>query len=516
MTRAEPGGGGEQSGRRSPDEPVSLPIREDHERRLRLASERRREYNEFLSKKEAEAARRQHRRRATSQLEHLRRTPPPPDAAALPSAEQRRQSTPKDRNGGRQSRCCRDVTKADLDAVSTLKEETAKLSEERKEFAKLIGSLKEVLSEVEKPATRDALTGCLSRQRAQSRCYGETDTGENVDAQWERSQSLDRGLKGASQLGNSGVSLRKGGSHPTQLDVGATSRNADPERPACGSQQLASRAYLKDLEAQIREKRERTLREKEEEARLDRKCIEEYHDPWGRDLATTLAVAGASKRPRFLGDLVQPVQTSSDIMPSKARSETNLLGEPPRGSQTVLARRHQAALFKPSRKLASNVLPPSVYREELRKQMEEKRLRLEEQRRRDREEEEKLERRVGQQRLEMLREYQRERCRPPPREVGGAAGGHQADERRMLVETRRSVPHARPPKDMAPPLQETRKVKSDVLRGFRTARERSESRDRMASNLEILRRQLATEQQINRIQQMQRNYVVAEAHRGEE
>lgn len=468
MTRAEPGGGGEQSGRRSPDEPVSLPIREDHERRLRLASERRREYNEFLSKKEAEAARRQHRRRATSQLEHLRRTPPPPDAAALPSAEQRRQSTPKDRNGGRQSRCCRDVTKADLDAVSTLKEETAKLSEERKEFAKLIGSLKEVLSEVEKPATRDALTGCLSRQRAQSRCYGETDTGENVDAQWERSQSLDRGLKGASQLGNSGVSLRKGGSHPTQLDVGATSRNADPERPACGSQQLASRAYLKDLEAQIREKRERTLREKEEEARLDRKCIEEYHDPWGRDLATTLAVAGASKRPRFLGDLVQPVQTSSDIMPSKARSETNLLGEPPRGSQTVLARRHQAALFKPSRKLASNVLPPSVYREELRKQ------------------------------------------------VGGAAGGHQADERRMLVETRRSVPHARPPKDMAPPLQETRKVKSDVLRGFRTARERSESRDRMASNLEILRRQLATEQQINRIQQMQRNYVVAEAHRGEE
>lgn len=468
MTRAEPGGGGEQSGRRSPDEPVSLPIREDHERRLRLASERRREYNEFLSKKEAEAARRQHRRRATSQLEHLRRTPPPPDAAALPSAEQRRQSTPKDRNGGRQSRCCRDVTKADLDAVSTLKEETAKLSEERKEFAKLIGSLKEVLSEVEKPATRDALTGCLSRQRAQSRCYGETDTGENVDAQWERSQSLDRGLKGASQLGNSGVSLRKGGSHPTQLDVGATSRNADPERPACGSQQLASRAYLKDLEAQIREKRERTLREKEEEARLDRKCIEEYHDPWGRDLATTLAVAGASKRPRFLGDLVQPVQTSSDIMPSKARSETNLLGEPPRGSQTVLARRHQAALFKPSRKLASNVLPPSVYREELRKQ------------------------------------------------VGGAAGSHQADERRMLVETRRSVPHARPPKDMAPPLQETRKVKSDVLRGFRTARERSESRDRMASNLEILRRQLATEQQINRIQQMQRNYVVAEAHRGEE
>lgn len=86
----------------------------------------------------------------------------------------------------------------------------------------------------------------------------------------------------------------------------------------------------------------------------------------------------------------------------------------------------------------------------------------------------------------------------------------------MLVETRRSMPHARPPKDVAPPLQENQKEKSKALRGFRTARERSESRDRMANNLEILRRQLATEQQINRIQQMQRNYVVAEAHRGEE
>lgn len=49
--------------------------------------------------------------------------------------------------------------------------------------------------------------------------------------------------------------------------------------------------------------------------------------------------------------------------------------------------------------------------------MEEKRLRLEEQRRRDREEEEKLERRVQQQRLQMLREYQREHGRPPPQEV---------------------------------------------------------------------------------------------------
>ncbi|KAL1420452.1 hypothetical protein MTO96_024276 [Rhipicephalus appendiculatus] len=178
-------------------------------------------------------------------------------------------------------------------------------------------------------------------------------------------------------------------------------------------------------------------------------------------------------------------------MPSKARSESNLFGDPRRQREVamlvpnlhlLLARRGEGVL----RKLVRNVLPPSLYRKELQKQIEEKQQRLDEQRRRDEEEEEKLERRVQQQQAKMYQEYQEERKR------------HRAKDQ-----------VTRPPED-------SRKIRSDAVPDFRPPRRRSESRDRLANNVEILRRQLATEQQINRIQQMQRNYVVTEAGRCED
>ncbi|XP_049275618.1 uncharacterized protein LOC119406969 [Rhipicephalus sanguineus] len=268
------------------------------------------------------------------------------------------------------------------------------------------------------------------------------------------------------------------------------------------------------------------LQEKLEEARLDRKCIEEYQDPWGRDLATAFA---GGKRPRFLGDLVQPILTSSDIMPSKARSESNLFGDPRRQREVamlvpnlhlLLARRGEGVLFKPSRKLVRNVLPPSLYRKELQKQIEEKQQRLDEQRRRDQEEEEKLERRVQQQQAKMYQEYQEERKRHKAKDQVARrpeqATKGQQDKERMMIETKRSVPHAKPQKSVTRPPEDSRKIKSDAAPDFRPPRRRSESRDRLANNVEILRRQLATEQQINRIQQMQRNYVVTEAGRCED
>ncbi|XP_054924530.1 uncharacterized protein [Dermacentor andersoni] len=532
-----PHGGVGPAGRTgSPVEPVSLPIRDDYERRLRLAMERRREYNDFLARKEVEEEakrrrRRKHCRRATSQLEHLRPTAAQSESTqTLPteqsdhraSAVSRGQSRADDMvnanahnaasilpaidgqssaagakndKEGRRSRLCNGTKNGELAVVATLKEETAKLKEEREEFAKLVSSLKEVMSEVQKPATRAALTACISRSRGQSPGHADTEAGNHVAAQWERSQSLDRGLKGASQPKDSALQIRKGGSQPTQLDTGAASLTAVSETRAGG--------------------------------RLDRKCIEEYQDPCGRDLATVFA---GGKRPRFLGDLVQPIQTSSDIMPSKARSESNLLGDPRRQREVamlvphlhlLLARKGDGPQFKPGRKLVRSVLPPNLYRKELLKQqIEEKQQRLDEQRQRDQEEEEKLERRVQQQQAKMYQEYQEERkrhrakdqvTRRPEQTVKG-----QHDKERMMIETKRSVPHAKPQKPMTRLTEDSRKLRSDATPDFRPPRRRSESRDRLANNVEILRRQLATEQQINRIQQMQRNYVVTEAGRCED
>ncbi|XP_049275800.1 uncharacterized protein LOC125760128 [Rhipicephalus sanguineus] len=229
------GGGGGPAGRNdSPPEPVSLPIRDDYERRLRLAMERRREYNDFLTRKEAEEEakrlrRRKHCRRATSHLEHLRATAaqneskpmlpkePSDNRASAVSRVQSRADhavsadanhTPtilpaingqssasgaKSDKDGRRSRLCNGTKNGELAVVATLKEETAKLKEEREEFAKLVSSLKEVMSEVQKPATRAALTACLSRSRGQSPGHAETEVEDHVPAQWERSQSLDRG-----------------------------------------------------------------------------------------------------------------------------------------------------------------------------------------------------------------------------------------------------------------------------------------------------------------------------------
>ncbi|XP_054924528.1 uncharacterized protein [Dermacentor andersoni] len=566
-----PHGGVGPAGRTgSPVEPVSLPIRDDYERRLRLAMERRREYNDFLARKEVEEEakrrrRRKHCRRATSQLEHLRPTAAQSESTqTLPteqsdhraSAVSRGQSRADDMvnanahnaasilpaidgqssaagakndKEGRRSRLCNGTKNGELAVVATLKEETAKLKEEREEFAKLVSSLKEVMSEVQKPATRAALTACISRSRGQSPGHADTEAGNHVAAQWERSQSLDRGLKGASQPKDSALQIRKGGSQPTQLDTGAASLTAVSETRAGGSERAITKqeAYLKELEAQIKEKQERMLQEKLEEARLDRKCIEEYQDPCGRDLATVFA---GGKRPRFLGDLVQPIQTSSDIMPSKARSESNLLGDPRRQREVamlvphlhlLLARKGDGPQFKPGRKLVRSVLPPNLYRKELLKQqIEEKQQRLDEQRQRDQEEEEKLERRVQQQQAKMYQEYQEERkrhrakdqvTRRPEQTVKG-----QHDKERMMIETKRSVPHAKPQKPMTRLTEDSRKLRSDATPDFRPPRRRSESRDRLANNVEILRRQLATEQQINRIQQMQRNYVVTEAGRCED
>ncbi|XP_075525793.1 uncharacterized protein LOC142557667 isoform X3 [Dermacentor variabilis] len=511
-----PHGGVGPAGRTgSPVEPVSLPIRDDYERRLRLAMERRREYNDFLTRKEAEEEakrlrRRKHCRRATSQLEHLRptaaqnestQTLPTEQSDHRASAVSRGQSRADDMvnadahnaasilpaidgqssaagakndKEGRRSRLCNGTKNGELAVVATLKEETAKLKEEREEFAKL-----EVMSEVQKPATRAALTACISRSRGQSPGHADTDAGNHVGAQWERSQSLDRGLKGASQPKDSALQIRKGGSQPTQLNTGAASLTAVSETRAGGSERAITKqeAYLKELEAQIKEKQERMLQEKLEEARLDRKCIEEYQDPCGRDLATAFA---GGKRPRFLGDLVQPIQTSSDIMPSKARSESNLLGDPRRQREVamlvphlhlLLARKGDGPQFKPGRKLVRSVLPPNLYRKELLKQV----------------------------------------TRRPEQTVKG-----QHDKERMMIETKRSVPHAKTQKPVTRLTEDSRKLRSDATPDFRPPRRRSESRDRLANNVEILRRQLATEQQINRIQQMQKNYVITEAGRCED
>ncbi|XP_075729217.1 uncharacterized protein LOC119164848 isoform X3 [Rhipicephalus microplus] len=525
------GGGGGPAGRTdSPPEPVSLPIRDDYERRLRLAMERRREYNDFLSRKEAEEEakrlrRRKHSRRATSHLEHLRPTavqnksqPMPPKeqsdnrksradhtvsadanhtASILPAINgQSSASGAKNDKDGRRSRLCNGTKNGELAVVATLKEETAKLKEEREEFAKL-----EVMSEVQKPSTRAVLTACISRSRGQSPGHEDADAGDHVPAQWERSQSLDRGLKGATLPKDSALTLRKGGSQPTQLGTGAASLTAGTEVRTGGSERAITKqeAYLKDLEAQIKEKQERMLQEKLEEARLDRKCIEEYQDPWGRDLATTFA---GGKRPRFLGDLVQPILTSSDIMPSKARSESNLFGDPRRQREVamlvpnlhlLLARRGEGVLFKPSRKLVRNVLPPSLYRKELQKQqetvssklpprlnlkqIEEKQHRLDEQRRRDQEEEEKLDRRVQQQQAKMYQEYQEERkrhrakdqvTRRPEQTTKG-----QQEKERMMIETKRSVPHVKPQKSVTRPPEDSRKIRSGAAPDFRPPRRRS-------------------------------------------
>ncbi|KAL3221373.1 hypothetical protein MRX96_005107 [Rhipicephalus microplus] len=201
----------------------------------------------------------------------------------------------------------------------------------------------------------------------------------------------------------------------------------------------------------------------------------------------------------------------------------------------LLARRGEGVLFKPSRKLVRNVLPPSLYRKELPKaetvssklpprlnlkQIEEKQHRLDEQRRRDQEEEEKLDRRVQQQQAKMYQEYQEERkrhrakdqvTRRPEQTTKG-----QQEKERMMIETKRSVPHVKPHRSdpssgrqsknqewTPPPTSGLPGGEASHVTGWPTT-------------VEILRRQLATEQQINRIQQMQKNYVVTETGRCED
>ncbi|KAG0421933.1 hypothetical protein HPB47_002211 [Ixodes persulcatus] len=177
---------------------------------------------------------------------------------------------------------------------------------------------------------------------------------------------------------------RKAGLHSTQLNALSLPAGLEKKPQDAKKQLFPKESYLKDLEAQIREKKERMLKEKEEE--------------------------------------VRPVETSSDIMPSKARSESNLLGN---GRQIgdvsvlvpelhlLLGRRADVDAVPPrlSSKVLREALPPDVYSQELQKQIEEKKQRDEEQRLKDAAEEEKLEKRVEEQRLKMYQEYNEERKR---------------------------------------------------------------------------------------------------------
>ncbi|CAN8001691.1 unnamed protein product [Ixodes hexagonus] len=92
---------------------------------------------------------------------------------------------------------------------------------------------------------------------------------------------------------------------------------------------------------------------------------------------------------------------------------------------------------------------------------------------------------------------------------------HPAKDKTVLETTKKSTTHhkSQKPISITRPQESGRKMKSDIVPELRPPRKRK-SRDRMASNLEILRRQLATEQQISRIQQMQKNYVVGEHIQG--
>ncbi|KAL1420451.1 hypothetical protein MTO96_024275 [Rhipicephalus appendiculatus] len=173
------GGGGGPAGRTdSPPEPVSLPIRDDYERRLRLAMERRREYNDFLSRRPrrkrndsgggntAGAPRRtwntsdrQWRKtspsqcrpkeqsdnrtsavsRVQSRADHAASADANHTASILPAINgQSSASGAKNDKDGRRSRLCNGTKNGELAVVATLKEETAKLKEEREEFAKLV------------------------------------------------------------------------------------------------------------------------------------------------------------------------------------------------------------------------------------------------------------------------------------------------------------------------------------------------------------------------------------------
>lgn len=243
---------------------------------------------------------------------------------------------------------------------------------------------------------------------------------------------------------------------------------------------------------------------------LDRKCIEEYHDPWGRDLAVVMT---GHKRRRFLGDVVRPVETSSDIMPSKARSESNLYGEPRRRSDAQATELISIPVGpRLNRKLCRGTLPPNLYGKELQKQqIEDKKKREEEQKLKDAAEEEKLNKRVEEQRLRMYQEYQDERKRTKSKDLQlsrrqeRVQKTHHPGKEKAAPDPKKPAPHLKGQKPISiiRPQDDSRKKKNESTTDFRPPRRRSESRDRMANNLEILRRQLATEQQISRIQQMQ-------------
>ncbi|KAM7294762.1 trichohyalin [Ixodes scapularis] len=544
-TDAAPVANDSQNGGSGPTESLSLPLREDFERKRRLALERRKEYNDYLSRKEAEEEQKRQerlkhgRRKAVSNPLDFHKTKPQEEHAPRLEKPDHRESViskaPTDADDGTASMNTAEHADDDVETRKVqeqqpqrqmnglednhtspafiLREETSKLKKEREEFARL-----EVVSAVRKPATRDALTGdaCRSNAHSPTRSQDEKDGTDNADQAWERSQSLDRGRAGLQSTQLNALSL------PAGLE----------KKPQDAKKQLFSKeSYLKELEAQIREKKERMLREKEEEVRLDRKCIEEYHDPWSRDLAVVMT---GRKRPRFLGDLVRPVETSSDIMPSKARSESNLLGN---GRQIgdvsvlvpelhlLLGRRADADAVPPrlSRKVHREALPPDVYSQELQKQqMEEKKQREEEQRLKDAAEEEKLEKRVEEQRLKMYQEYNEERKRGKGKDLQvskrpeRAQRTHKAKEKTGSEASKKSTPHhkSQKPISITRPQESGSKKKNEIVQELRPPRKRSESRDRMAGSLEILRRQLATEQQISRIQQMQKNYVVGEHIQG--
>lgn len=534
-----------QNGGSGPTESLSLPLREDFGRKRRLALERRKEYNDYLSRKEAEEEQKRQerlkhgRRKAVSKPLDFHKTKPQEEhAPRLEKPDHRESVTFKAPTDADDFTTSLNTDEHADDNVETrkvleqqpqrqinglednhtspafiLREETSKLKKEREEFARL-----EVVSAVRKSATRDALTGdaCRSTAHSPTRSQDEKDGTDNADQVWERSQSLDRG---------------KAGLHSTQLNALSLPAGLEKKPQDAKKQLFPKESYLKDLEAQIREKKERMLKEKEEEVRLDLKCIEEYHDPWSRDLAVVMT---GRKRLRFLGDFVRPVETSSDIMPSKARSESNLLGN---GRQIgdvsvlvpelhlLLGRRADVDAVPPrlSSKVLREALPPDVYSQELQKQqIEEKKQRDEEQRLKDAAEEEKLEKRVEEQRLKMYQEYNEERKRGKGKDLQvskrpeRAQRTHKTKEKTVLEASKKSTPHhkSQKPISITRPQESGSRKKNEFVQELRPPRKRSESRDRMAGSLEILRRQLATEQQISRIQQMQKNYVVGEHIQG--
>ncbi|XP_064487260.1 uncharacterized protein LOC135399329 isoform X2 [Ornithodoros turicata] len=280
------------------------------------------------------------------------------------------------------------------------------------------------------------------------------------------------------------------------------------------------------------------MMEKEEEAKLDKKYMEQCYEPWGKAYAH---LRDQGRKPRFIGELVHPVETSSSIIPTKARSESSLVPRlclemalPPQ-----LRRHFFPADFDPripgGRRARPTNLTVESYREDLRKQIEEKKKRLEEQRQREKSEEDKLLRRIEEQRQKMYSEYQEEQRRRHKKDT--EVRPKQERLTKTQREKSREMPHRAKTraetKEKRKPTRHRLKTSSDEnswteksaeadqqqteVKRYHppemTQRKRSESRDRLVNNVEILRRQLATEQQISRVQQLQKNYTVTDMKR---